>query len=110
MTDDAVLARRARDALREGRLPLGRPVRVWGGPGGGDLCIVCGTPVSADEIDYELALPPADSGGSATTVHLHQGCFRAWQIELERLDAPLSRESGAGTIRHPHRAAPEGAE
>ena len=36
-----------RKKLQDGRLPRGRAVRFWGGPGAGQLCDACETPVTS---------------------------------------------------------------
>jgi hypothetical protein len=76
--DHATLRRRARDAIRAGTLPARPPVHMWGGPGSGAECLVCGSPVSAHEIGYELDLTDSDEAQRFASPHVHVHCFAAW--------------------------------
>jgi hypothetical protein len=69
----------AREAIQSGRLPTGRAARIWGGPGAGSSCTVCGLPISAGELGYELEF--AENGESCASHHLHVPCFAAWESE-----------------------------
>jgi hypothetical protein len=46
------LRTKARALIDQGKLPLRSPERMWGGPGAGTLCSVCGMPIT--EVDKEL--------------------------------------------------------
>jgi hypothetical protein len=41
MPDEPLLREQARDAIRECRVPVGKPTRTWGGPGVGAECAIC---------------------------------------------------------------------
>lgn len=81
MPDEAVLREKARAAVHQGKLPSRGPDRVWGGPGIGVPCAVCGVPVTKDEMEFEIQF--ARDGGSPDLdkFHLHRRCFAAWEFE-----------------------------
>lgn len=84
-----VLRRKARDAIAAERLPSAEPTRMWGGPGIGVACVVCGETVRREEIGYELEF--AGNGGAAE-YHIHVPCFTAWQTERQPSNvAPTKR-------------------
>jgi hypothetical protein len=69
------LRQRAREAIRGGRIPTGRPERMWGGPGGGDTCTICSQPVGELGIDLEFARDGK--------YPVHVDCYAAWRVECE---------------------------
>lgn len=82
MPDEASLRAEAREAIRTGRLPNRRPDRIWGGPGIGARCAVCGEPVTHDQFESEIQF--ALEGGAEARLdrfHLHVRCFAAWEFE-----------------------------
>jgi hypothetical protein len=79
--DQASLRRAAREAIRAGRIPGRAARRSWGGPGSGRDCVVCETPVTADELAMELEFD-AENGGDPRVAHLHIRCSTAWEAEL----------------------------
>ena len=74
---DETLRLRAREAIRSGRIPQGRPQRMWGGPGAGDHCAICGGPVGELGLDLEF------SDGGVATFPVHIDCFAAWESECQ---------------------------
>ena len=59
-------------------LPYQEPVRTWAGHGTGALCSLCGQPISAEDIEYEVELAPeADSRG----LQFHVECYRVWETQ-----------------------------
>jgi hypothetical protein len=90
MGDESVLAAGAGDAMKTSKLPKHRPERMWGGPGSGSSCAICGKTIGTEELEFELQF--ASEGGSATAnYHVHVHCFAAW--ELERRDAKSNGHS-----------------
>jgi hypothetical protein len=78
MFEEALLQRAARECLKSGRLPRMQSQCIWGGYGRGDVCSLCGAPIRANEVEFEV--PPAESGaGSAFRFHIT--CHAAWQLE-----------------------------
>jgi hypothetical protein len=61
------------EAIARGQLPPALPRKTWGGPGDGDECAVCGTPITAEQIETEF-----EAGGRS--YHLHIQCFAAWEL------------------------------
>lgn len=86
MSDDRTIFRKAREAIEAGKLPLRTPDRMWGGPGTGSRCAVCGEPVRPDETELEFELPQ-DGSFARQTSRVHTRCFAAWAI--------VSQDAGA---------------
>jgi len=63
MNDDGTLRRRVREAIDTGKLPDRSPVGVWGGPGCGASCAICGERIGVDEIGFELEFSAGDELG-----------------------------------------------
>lgn len=80
MPDEDVLRAQARAAVQEGKLPARSPDRVWGGPGIGASCAICGSPVTKTEKEFEVQFEQ-DGGGGLDKFHLHIRCFAAWEFE-----------------------------
>ena len=80
MLDEPRLRELAREAVRIGRLPARRQNRTWGGPGAGDPCAVCGTPV-AKEMEISMSFAHDGDSPGLDKFHLHVCCFAAWEFE-----------------------------
>ena len=89
---ESELRERARALIREGRLPDRAPARVWGGPGSGVTCALCGEVIPSNEMEYEA---DATVGAAARILHFHFVCHAAWQLECLRADFE-ARASGRG--------------
>lgn len=85
MGDERVLRAQAREAMKAGRLPQDPPERMWGGPGSGASCALCGKTVGNEEVEFELQFA-SDRGTGTASYHVHARCFAAW--ELERRNEP----------------------
>ncbi len=60
-------------------LPYEEPLRTWAGRGTGVRCSLCGVPIRAEDIEYEVELlTPA---GAARGLHFHFNCYRAWETQ-----------------------------
>ena len=82
-----------RKKLQDGRLPRGRAVRFWGGPGAGQLCDACETPVTKDQ----LAIEDFSSNATGTkSLLVHAGCFQIWDAERQSLFPPWETTQGSG--------------
>jgi hypothetical protein len=78
--DESELHMKALVALRSGKLPNGRPARMWGGPGSGAECAVCGVQLAAGEVGLDVEfLVPGDVGPSRISHAFHVRCFAAWE-------------------------------
>ena len=89
---ESELRARAAELIREGRLPDRAPARVWGGPGSGVTCALCGEVIPSNEMEYEA---DATIGTVARILHFHFVCHAAWQLECLRADFE-ARASGGG--------------
>ena len=78
-TDEERLRKLAREAIAAGMLPSLRASRLWGGPGIGAGCAVCGQPVGREELGFELEL-----GAGSGERHFHVRCFAAWDVECQQ--------------------------
>jgi hypothetical protein len=87
MTDESTLEKNAREAIQARALPNPPPTSMWGGPGCGASCAVCGEPLKRDEIEYELVFADNPDGGGLRTYHVHVKCFTAWERERQNLKA-----------------------
>ena len=87
-------------ALGNGGLPARRPDSIWGGPGAGACCTLCGACLSDDEMELEVEFSREDGLG-ADKYHVHVSCFAVWEAELRKVEAARSRLllPGAGETR-----------
>ena len=79
MSVESTLRAQARTLVQAGKLPNRPPDRMWGGPGVGAPCTVCGAPVKQDEAELEVEW---SDGGSKSNHHLHARCFAALELEI----------------------------
>jgi len=82
--DEAVLCQRARDAIREGRLPTRTPDRTWGGPGIGAPCAVCDLPVPRVVMQFEIQFAIHGNAPHFDVYDVHTGRYAAWELERTR--------------------------
>jgi hypothetical protein len=80
------LRRQARAAIHAGMLPREHQVSVWGGPGSGASCAVCGSSVARDGHGFELEF--RDARGRLERRYVHIPCFAAWDLECRSLLQP----------------------
>ena len=73
---EAELRRRAREAMGRGRLPPSPATPIWGGRGSGLPCVVCGSPIQSEDIEYEIV---GENGVEVFRFHLP--CHTVWQSE-----------------------------
>jgi hypothetical protein len=81
ITYQAWLRKKARQAIRAGKLPRDEPDRMWGGDGVGELCAVCDLPISRRSLEYELQFDQHSDPPVLHPYHLHLPCFAAWELE-----------------------------
>ena len=67
-------------------LPERRPDGIWGGPGAGASCTICGAGVSRDEVELEIEFARGDGPG-VDRYYVHVSCFAAWEAELRKAEA-----------------------
>lgn len=63
--------------MKAGKLPDRPPDRMWGGPGSGGPCAVCGKTIGTEGVEIELQFM-SDEGPHTATYHVHTQCFAAW--------------------------------
>lgn|SRR5215469_9123566 len=78
MGDDTALGACAGDAAKAGTLPEHPPERMWGGPGSGAPCRLCGKTVRENEAEFELEFP-LEGGAGKANYHVHARCYTAWE-------------------------------
>ena len=83
---EAILRGGARQALRSAALPERHPDGIWGGPGAGACCTICGAGVARDEMELEIEFARGDGPG-VDRYHVHVSCFAAWEAELRKAEA-----------------------
>ena len=84
--DESALRAKAREAIRSGALPNAPPEHMWGGPGEGARCTICGTPVRPDESEFEIEFASTGNGRETDRHHVHPRCLAAWELEIQQLD------------------------
>jgi hypothetical protein len=83
MRDELLLREKARDAVRNGKLPARQPDRTWGGPGVGAPCTVCVLPVTKDQMEFEIQFEHDGIERVLDNFHVHIRCFAAWEFERQ---------------------------
>jgi len=66
-------------------MPDRDPDRMWGGPGAGGPCAVCGTALRPGELEMELEFQQNGDSADPASYHLHVRCFSAWYAEKDCL-------------------------
>ena len=67
-----------REKLSDGRLPQEGLAKVWGGEGGGEMCLACDTPVESSEFVVK------GIGADEKVVQFHVRCLYYWHSEVAR--------------------------
>ena len=57
-------------------MPYQEPLRMWASHGTGARCHLCGMPIEARDIEYEVELAPP---GNPIGLHFHFNCYRVWE-------------------------------
>lgn len=78
--DRCAIRARVRELLERNALPRGAQTGMWGGPGLGERCCVCGLPIRADELEVEVRF---EGEGAPIQLRLHQFCHAAWEMERQ---------------------------
>lgn len=78
--DTEALRARARERLRQGRLPRIKAARTWGGLGSGLPCDLCDAAILSSEPEFELQL---DLSAPSESVRFHRQCHTIWSEALE---------------------------
>jgi hypothetical protein len=99
VSDESTLRLNAREAIQAGKLPNRGAERMWGGPGFGACCAVCGKPVKRDELGFELDFRRDDDVPDVGNTHVHIQCFEAWEIERRNYEAARETVSSSDQAR-----------
>jgi hypothetical protein len=75
----------ARNRIEKGTLPCEQPYQMFGGKGSGKPCSLCGEPIPADQIEYEVQRP-GTAGGPKGELRFHIVCESIWLLECARRD------------------------
>ena len=84
MPDEPILRDKAREAIRARKLPSRRPDRASSGPGVGEPCVICGEPITRDQVELKIQFIRKGRSAHVESHHVHLRCFAAWECELER--------------------------
>lgn len=106
MLDDSTLRQKAREAIQSGKLPGRPPQRMWGGPGSGACCVVCGEPVLQDEMGLELEYAADAAPSPVGGYHAHVRCFAVWDTERSGREGITRGTSSSCSDRPPLTAPP----
>jgi hypothetical protein len=87
MSGNGTLGDNLLEAMRSGKLPDRSPERTWAGQGSGAPCTICGRPINADEMEYELEFAPRADTRQPEGHHIHIACFWAWETERRKLQS-----------------------
>jgi hypothetical protein len=79
----------ARELMAKGQLPQKAPSKMWGGPGTGRVCALCGKPIQPGELEYELE---GHIDGAVQSFRFHLVCESVWQLECARADHLSARK------------------
>ncbi len=66
----------AMQRLRDGTLSCEQRARLFAGHGRQAGCSLCGAPIGAEEIEYEVE--PASAVAAEQWLHFHRPCYYAW--------------------------------
>jgi hypothetical protein len=92
MSAESTLRAQARSLMEAEKVPNRPPDRIWGGPGVGTPCMVCGARVKSNEAELEVEWC---DGTSTTNQHFHTRCFAALEAEIRERE-PAERPFGTG--------------
>ena len=67
-------------------MPSRRSDRMFGGPGLGQPCVVCGKPLPRDEMEIELEFNRHGATPGVDTYHFHHRCYAAWECERQKFE------------------------
>lgn len=89
--------------MAAGKLPDRAPERIWGGPGSGGACALCGEPVPAEQTELELEFSQNTQANGGGVHRLHARCFTLWELERRCPSrAPGEQRSGSNAAGKCH--------
>ena len=60
---------------------------MFGGPGTGATCAVCGEPATRSQMELEIEFNRHGATPGLDRYHLHTKCFTAWELERKKSGA-----------------------
>ena len=69
----------------------GMPDRMWGGPGVGLECVICGEPIPRDQTELELEFR---RDGGKESYHVHVPCFQRWTLQQPERESSETANRG----------------
>jgi hypothetical protein len=81
--DDNGLRTKVRTAITSGKLPVGAPNRMWGGPGTGATCVVCELPINRDQAELEVEFVLDGGSPHVDAYQFHLRCLTEWELERD---------------------------
>jgi hypothetical protein len=93
--DEITLRRKAREAIQSQKIPDRPPDRLWGGPGTGAACVICGRPLGREDMGFDVEFIHPDGGG-VLNFPLHIRCFAVWELERDTAQGPPEGEAANG--------------
>lgn len=82
MSDESDVRSKVREAMQAGSLPDRSPDKVWGGPGTGSHCALCGAAIRQEETELEIEFGRLGRPPKSFIVHLR--CFSLLEEERQR--------------------------
>jgi hypothetical protein len=104
--DQSVLREKAREVVGAAKMPERRPDRMWGGPGTGIECAICGSPVTRDQLEFEVQFGRDGDRPGPANYHVHVRCFTAWQSECLASGRPRRSSVGGHSDGQPRSPSP----
>jgi hypothetical protein len=86
--DDSALREKAREAIKNGKLPTRHPDRIMGGPGCDEACALCGGTLPRTQMELEAEFSQDGEIPELHKYHLHPRCFAAWECERTFIHSP----------------------
>ncbi len=87
MPEEVMLRDKAREQIRNGKIPLRRPDRTWGGPGVGGVCAICDERVTRKESEVAISFYRSPNAAPWLDKYLlHTHCFAVWEHERELMN------------------------
>jgi hypothetical protein len=76
--DEQALLEAVRRLVAEGHLPCVRQDHTWAGKGTGLDCLVCGRPITSQQVEFELQFATQPT---RFVVRMHRQCLAIWERE-----------------------------
>ena len=95
MSVESTLRAQARRLMQAGKLPNRPPDRMWGGPGVGTSCTLCGEQVKQNETELEVEW---SEDACASNHRFHVWCLAALELEIREGGLIQGTQSAGGQM------------